>query len=192
MLLPRPRAYVDWVVPLDDQGREIGVCHDPESYRRYLEWLADYLYFTDISIPENQKPLLAEFEAKGGIESAVFWTSDELGMSCWDVSLIEEEYLSGASYGEFHANQLKTWDELPEDWRQEIEEASEDFFISEADYDRIGLEALEARKVPSHIKHSDIPYRPVFAKLLKSVESRDERIAHLDYFYSNFYDVISG
>lgn len=191
MILPRPRAYVDWTVPRDERGNEIGDCDDPETYRRYLEWLADYLYCADIPIPENQQSLLAEFEAEGGIHGAVFWTSEDWGISIWDLDIVQEEILAGTTYEQFHAHQVKVLNEMPEEDRQIDGEPEEEFFISEADYNRIGLEMLEEKRVPRHINHADVAYRAIFAKLLKSVESREERIAHLDYFYRNFNDCAS-
>ena len=42
MMLPHPRAYVDWKVPIDADGNEIGVCTGDVGYRYYLSWLADF------------------------------------------------------------------------------------------------------------------------------------------------------
>jgi hypothetical protein len=191
MMLPRPRAYVDWAVPLDDQGREIGVCGDAATYRRYIEWLADYLFLTEIPIPENQQALVAEFEARDGIASAVFWLSDDLGMTIWDAEWVEEAFLDGLTREEIRECELVGWNLLSDEERQIWGDPEADFFISEADYQRIGSEALEARKVPARIRHADIPYRPVLAKLLKAVSSREDRIAHLNYFYQNLNDCLS-
>ena len=55
MILPRPRAYVDWMVPVDKNGNEIGVCEDDVTFDFYIGWLADYLYEKDIPIPECQQ-----------------------------------------------------------------------------------------------------------------------------------------
>ena len=191
MMLPRPRAYVDWAVPLDDQGRDIGRCNDAATYRRYLEWLSDYLFLTEIPIPENQQALVAEFEARDGIASAVFWLSDDLGMTIWDAEWVEEAFLDGLTHGQFHEREIEVLNLLSDEERQIWGDPEADFFISEADYQRIGSEALEARKVPADIRHADIPYRPVLAKFLKAVSSREDRIAHLDYFYQNLNDCLS-
>ena len=191
MLLPPPRAYVDWTVPLDDQGREIGRCNDVATYRRYIEWLADYLYFTDIPIPDSQQALVAQFEAQNGINSAVFWLSEDLGTTIWDAERVGEAFLDGLTHGQFHEREIEVWNLLSDEERQMWGDAEVDFFISEADYQRVGREALETRKVPAHIRHADIPCRPVFAKFLKAVSSREDRIAHLDYFYQNLNDCLS-
>lgn len=191
MMLPRPRAYVDWTVPLDDQGCEIGRCSDAATYRRYLEWLADYLFLTDIPIPDNQQALVAEFEARDGIASASFWLSDDLGMTIWDAEWVEEAFLDGLTHEQFHEREIEVWNLLSDEERQIWGDPEADSFISEADYQRIGREALEARRVPAHIRHADVPYRPVLAKLLKAVSAREDRIAHLDGFYRNFNDCVS-
>lgn len=191
MNLPRPRAYVDWAVPLGDHGNEIGVCHDTATYRRYLEWLADYLFRTEIPVPDNQLNVLAEFESKDGIKSAVVCLSCDWGLSIWYAEEIENCFLEGLSYAEFHQKEISMWNDLPNNLRELYENSEDEFYTSEADYKRIGREAVEAKKVPPHIQHADIAYRPIFAKLLKKVESKKERIAHLDYFYRNFNECAS-
>ena len=191
MILPRPRAYIDWIVPLDDQGNEIGVCHDAETYQRYIDWLADYLFFTAIPIPENQVSLVAEFEAKDGIRSAVFWLSDDWGMSIWYTEGIENAFFEGVSYEDFHQQEMSVWNNLPADERELYENPADEFYASKDEYNRIGHEAIEAKKIPAHIQHADIAYRAILAALLKKVEDKKERIAHLDYFYRNFNECAS-
>ncbi|TVQ99468.1 MAG: hypothetical protein EA399_07745 [Desulfovibrionales bacterium] len=191
MILPRPRAYIDWTVPLDEFGNEIGVCQDTATYHKYIEWLADYLYHTEIPVPENQRKDLAEFEAKEEIASAVLWLSDDLGFSLWETEMIESCCFKGLSYEEYHQIEITLWNEMPENEREVYEDPKEEFFTSEADYKRICQEAIEAKRIPSHIQHADIAYRPIFAKLLKKVASKGERIKHLNYFYHNYNECAS-
>ena len=191
MILPRPRAYVDWTVPSDKQGNEIGVCHDRETYQKYIDWLADYLFSTIIPIPENQINLVKEFEAKDGISSAVFWLSEDWGMSIWDTKGIENAFLEGVSYEDFHQQEVNMWIDLSDAEQEVYEDPADEFFTSEAEYCRIGREAIEANRVPAHIQHADIAYRPILAALLKKVEDKKERIAYLDYFYRNFNECAS-
>lgn len=191
MILPLPRAYIDWTVPVDDLGNEIGVCSDTATYQRYLAWLADYLFCTEIPVPQNQQDILDEFESKNGIDSAVFWLSEYLGHSIWDTEFIERSFLEGLPYNEYHKNEVSMWEELSDEERELYDPPEEDFYTSEADYNRIGHEAINAAKVPSHIRHADIGYRPILAALLKKVEDKKERIAHLDYFYRNFNECAS-
>ncbi len=126
------------------------------------------------------------YEEKDGIESAVLDLSDCLGYSIFETELIEEAYMEGKSYQEFHESELEQWNELSKSEQEEMIESGETCFTSEAEYQRIGGEKVASQKVPEHIKHADIPYRPVLARLLKTVHDKSERIKHLDYFYRNF------
>lgn len=58
ILPPPPRAWIDWNIPTDQHGREIGVANTTESYQFYLHWLADYLYETDIPVPACQQAMV--------------------------------------------------------------------------------------------------------------------------------------
>ncbi len=173
-------------MPKDDHGQDIGVCRSRETYDRYLNWLADHLFHTEISVPNNQLETLAHFEANGGIASAAFWLSNNLGLSIWDTEMIEAWFVDGKSYEQFHLQKVEMWEDLTDDERELFGNPDEEYFTSKVDYSRIGQEKLESLRVPAHILHADIPYRPILAKLLKRVEDRNERIAHLDGFYRNF------
>lgn len=182
-MLPRPRAYVDWTVPSDEAGNEVGVCTENIGYRRYLEWLADYLFRTTIPVPESQQVLLSGY-GNLGVDHAVLDLSDLLGYSIWNTESIQEMSASGQPFSEHHAAELELWNELSAEDREDWTE--EDFFTLESDYVRLGAEFREARKVPSHINHADIPYRPILAALFKEVSDPKKRYDLLDSFYRNF------
>ncbi|MDP4645569.1 MAG: hypothetical protein NWR03_08790 [Akkermansiaceae bacterium] len=182
-MLPRPRAYTDWTVPKDASGNDIGICTEDVGYRKYLEWLADYLFTTDIPVPASQDELVAAYSEKGA-DHAVLDLSDLLGYSIWDTESIQEMSAGGQPFSEHHAGERKAWNELSEEEKEDWTE--EDFFTSESDYVRLGEEFLEAQKTPSHIRHADIPYRPVLAALFKKVPDPKKRYELLDYFYRNF------
>jgi len=188
MMLPQPRAYVDWTVPCDAQGRVVGVCRDPETYTRYLDWLADYLYETSIPLPESQTELLKRYKQKGA-NYAVLDLSDCLGYSIWETDDIERAFREGQSYSAIHEVEQKAFDELSEEEKEEW--LPEDFFTSPEDYERIGRELEESKIVPQHIRHADIPYRAVLADLFKGIPDRSKRREMLDYFYRNFNDCAS-
>lgn len=185
MMLPQPRAYIDWEVPIDKEGKQLVVCNDSESYNYYIDWLADYLFFTEIPIPKNQQELVSKFELEGGISSAVFLLSDSWGYSMFETELIEDSFLNGLTYEEYHQFELEWWNEMPQDEKELYDNPEEEFFTSEIEYNRIGNEALERKKVPENIVHADIAYRAIFATLLKKVKSKEERVRHLNYFYDN-------
>ena len=188
MDLPKPRAYVDWTIPCDDQGQEIGVCRDPETYSRYIDWLADHLYSTDIPVPASQTSLLNLYK-QGEVRTAIFDLSDSLGCSLWDAENIEYALQEGQPYSAIRAVEKKAFDELPKD--EKVLWEPEDFITSREDCERIGREFIEARAVPKHIQHADIPYRPILAALFKSILDKAERRELLNSFYSNFYECAS-
>jgi len=188
MILPRNRAYIDWTVPCDQDGHKIGVCTTTESYEEYLDWLADYLYVTDIPVPPNQIGLLKEYQGKG-IAYAVLDLSDCLGYSIWETEGMQEASAGGKPFSEHHKAEIDLWNELPGDAK--IDTTEQDFFTAEDDYRRLGVEYTESQKVPQHISHADIPYRPILAALLKQVHEHSERKKHLDFFYYNFNECAS-
>lgn len=181
-MLPRPRAYTNWTVPKDDSGNDIGVCTEDIEYRRYLEWLAEYLYTADIPVPSSQAELVAGYRERGA-DHAVLDLSDLLGYSIWDTEWIERMAANGASFDEFHAAERDAWNDLSPKERDDWSE--DDFFTCEGDYVRLGQEFLEAQKIPSHIRHADIPYRPILAALFKDVPDPTKRYDLLNYFYRN-------
>ena len=191
MILPYPRAYVDWTIPIDENGYPIGSCSDNRLYKIYISWLANYLYYKEILIPNNQNDILKKFKKNNGVKSAVFELSDNLGYSLLDVGWIEDNFIEGVSYKKFHEKELEAWKGYSEDDKATITEGGETFFISEQEYIRIGKEKIESKKVPEHINHADIPYRAVFANLIKDVHDTNKRIKHLDYFYFNFNECAS-
>ncbi|MDA7861181.1 hypothetical protein N9B03_08420, partial [Akkermansiaceae bacterium] len=69
------------------------------GYRRYLEWLADYLFTTDLPIPASQVELVAVYTDKGA-DHAVLDLSDLLGYSIWETESIQEMSASGHPFSE--------------------------------------------------------------------------------------------
>jgi hypothetical protein len=184
MMHPHPRAYTDWKVPEDEFGNDIGVCTNSGVYKRYLEWLADYLYTTDIPVPAAQAEFVADCKKKGGAEHAVWELSDQLGYSIWETELIQEISASGRPFSEHHAAERATWSEMSAEEKEGWTE--QDYFTSEAEYVRLGEEFRESQKIPAHIRHADIPYRPILAALFKEIPNSTRRYELLDAFYRNF------
>ena len=182
-LLPPPRAWVDWAVPKDKNGDDIGTAsNDDGTYELYLNWLADYLYETDIPVPECQKDVIAEYRSKGGADHAFFDLSERIGYTIWDVDGIERDFGEGKSWEDFHAHERSCWDEFSKE--EQEEQTEEEYFIWKDEYERIGREGQERKVVPSHIRHSDIPYRAVVAALFKDVPKHSCRYHMLHRFYS--------
>ncbi len=187
-MLPLPRSYVDWEVPTSDAGTEVGICTDETDYRRYLEWLASYLFLKDIPILESQQAILSCYRVLG-VDHAVIELSDHLGYSILDTESIQQMSASGQPFSEQHVAELETWNYIPDEAKEDWTE--EDYFTSESDYIRLGEEFKEEQKVPSHIRHADIPYRPVLAALFKDVPDPKKRYDLLDCFYRNFNECAS-
>jgi hypothetical protein len=131
------------------------------------------------------------WKKKGGISYAVLDLSDCLGYSIWHTSALECFYKGGAKYEEVHKDDLELWNNLSDDERKVMTDGGATFFVSEEEYERIGKEKIDSEKVPSHIRHTDIPYRAILAKLLKAVPDKKERIERLDYFYFNYNECAS-
>lgn len=183
MLPPPPRAWVDWTIPTNDEGEEIGVATTSHSYQFYLRWLADYLYQTDIPVPECQEAMIERYSTEGGASSAVFDLGDTMGMLLYDIEGLERHSEEGMSWEAVHAEEMEFYEEYSEEERETITE--EDFCVSQEDYERISREAKESQRMPSYIKHADIPFRAVFASLFKDVHDPEERYRLLDRFYYN-------
>ena len=145
----------------------------------------------DIPIPECQQKDLKEFQEQDGIRSAVFWTANDGGLSIWDTEIIEMCFTDDVFFEEYHMEEVEIWDNTDADEKELYEDPENDFFTSEAEFNRICQEKKESLKVPSHIQHADVPYRPIFAKLIKSVHDKQERIQHLKWFYENFNECAS-
>lgn len=188
MFLPRPRAYIDWLVPIDEDGKEVGVCTDENSLHHYLQWLAVYLFNTDIPVPASQQGLLNEYKDKGA-DYAVLDLSDCLGYSTWDSETVEELSANATPFAEYHATEVKEWNKLSPEEKQDL--TDDEVFTSHGDYVRLGKERVESRKVPSHIQHANIPYRAVLAALFKGVPDGRKRYELLYSFYRNFNECAS-
>lgn len=183
MILPRPRAYVDWAVPVDDQGEDIGVATSEDVYRFYLEWLAEYLHKTEIPVPPNQQALLEEYKAHH-VSHAIIDLSDMLGYSIWATDGIENMSADSQSFDDLHQMELECWNDFSEEEKEDW--TDEEFFTSKQEFLRIQQEHTESQRVPSHIRHADIPYRPVLAFFFKDISDPLERYKLLDMFYKNF------
>ena len=187
MILSRNRSYIDTTCPRDDMGREIGAAHGDE-FERYIDWLAEYLFRTEIPVPENQKQLLQEYQEKGA-DHAVFDLSECLGYSeePWD-------YDCYTSYDDYRMHMLEAFGTLSQEEQREYlygENVEGTYYMSGIDYARCKSEFDEAKKVPEHISHADIPYRPVLAALFKCIPEHDKRKELLEYFYSNLNENLS-
>jgi hypothetical protein len=209
-ILPPPRAYIDWKMPSDADGNEIidlsctikqgkdmqlrdeyekaiGVQLEGANYILYLKWLSLYLYETKIPVPLSQTGLI---ERANDPESAIMSLAD-----CYSDALFvcycddyDSDFEENTPYSEIHERELENLKKRKEEDAEEgIVTDSEDFMseycISEEDYETLRQEYIERKKIPSHIRSLDIPYRPVLAALLKRVPDPIERFRLLFLFF---------
>ena len=184
MLPPPPRAWVDWAVPTDPRGREVGSANSLASCHFYLSWLADYLVETEIEVPECQREMLENYRRTGGARWAAHDLGSTMGFLVYDIENLERLSAQGVPWETVHAMELRLYERFSAGDRENL--SREEFCVSREDYERIGREAKESKKVPSHIQHADIPFRSVFAALLKEVPDHEARYRYLDGFYSSF------
>lgn len=171
-------------------GNEIGTASsDVGDFEFYLNWLADYLYETDIPVPECQRLLTEHYRTSGGCSAAVGDLGFRLGYTSYDVEEIERDYAEGNNWEDFHANERAGWESLSED--EQETQTEEEFFIWKDEYERIGREGLEGRVVPDFIRHADIPYRGVLATLIKEIKEPGSRQRLLHSFYRELNDIAS-
>ncbi len=175
-VLPYPRAYVDWTIPVRPDGTPLSSVRTEEDYKRYVDWLADYLHDTEILIPEEQK----------GVSASLFDLSENLSCDFLNVEEIEDFARDGKSFSEWHEHEQAWMNEMDPDWLDVwFEEETEPGFLPESEYARIAREVHEASRIPPEITHADIPYRALMAKIMKTMPDKADRVRKLDFFFSN-------
>jgi hypothetical protein len=185
-----PRCWIDWKVPLDEGGQELGVVNgDAERYQQYLHWLADYLYETPIPVPERQRDVVERYQESGGASSAIFDIAASLGYELSALEACEDEINRGVSWEEFHDNEMQYWEGLSGAEREGF--TKEDVVMTRAEFERVSVEVEESKSIPRHIGHADIPFRAIFAIFFKEIEDHQERYRLLKQFYQEFYECAS-
>lgn len=182
-LFPYPRAFVDWEVPLREDGTPILGFSREGDFERYVEWLADYLYEKDIPIPECQRGVLEE-EGKW----AIFDIGDNYSIQD-QILRIEMSMRSGETFEDFRKEELSVYGS-PE-WQELFEEEGgsiEDMLITREQYERVVRETEEWHKIPGSVDLSDIPYRALLAQEIKKIPDRAERIKELTFYFDNIFE----
>lgn len=75
--------------------------------------------------------------------------------------------------------------------KDDYEDPDEKYLTDRETFEHLREEGLKPRKVPPHIKHVDVPFRPIFAALMKDVPDKEERVKAPYYFYISFADNLS-
>lgn len=185
-----PRCWIDWKLPQDDAGEQIGsAVSGTENYDRYLHWLADYLYETPFPVPERQREFVEQYRRSGGAESAAFDIASSLGYGLLPLEVIESDIDAGISWKEFHEYEEDYWWGLTPEERELS--PREEIVMSLEEFERLCEEVEEKKSVPDHVGHADVPFRAIFASLFKDIEDHDERYRILNGFYREFNECAS-
>ncbi len=174
---PYPRAYIDWEIPLRQDGSRLECAESKEDYEFYVNWLADYLFYKDITIPESQRQICQ----KGVLDIAEEYSITTI------LDDIELAVLNGDGFEGFHKQELERWEEEDADIKEEYidEDGINTYFTTEEQFARVAEEFNERReKVPASIKHADIPYRPILARHLKRFPKHKDRVKVLDGYFA--------
>ena len=178
IVLPYPRAYIDWTVPNRQDGTAIVPPLDDNDYGVYLNWLADYLYENDFPVPESQRD----------VQATLFDLSENLSIDWLNLEFLERHIKEGGTFSEWHQSEVDRFESLDETEKELWLESSESGcpeYLSEKDFNRIANEVKQKSRVPSEIQYLDIPYRALISRILKKIPEHSERVAELDRYFSN-------
>lgn len=182
---PPPRAYVDWMVPMRSDGTPMERTVDDDDYKRYIEWLADYLYETDIPVPDCQKDL----------DGFPCFVPDVFAPDAFEG--LERTIEEGRDFATYYGEMTKQWEEYYKELQEQFPDSEEsdkasnkEYFFktcvaTEAQFKRVAAE-IEDRKrkgVSEWLSHADIPYRAVFSRTLKKMARHEDRVKALRDFY---------
>lgn len=173
---PYPRAYVDCEVPIRADGTRITQSQSTEDVDFYINWLADYLYTTEIPVPDCQKDVTAD----------ILSLAEELTITPI-IDDIEHYVESGEGFAGLHEMELDAWENEDDDLKPEYidENGQNSFFTTEEQFNRVAAEYEERKKMlPSGIDHADIPYRPLIAKQMKRIPRHEDRVAALEGYFA--------
>lgn len=173
---PYPRAYIDWEVPLRQDGTRIQSTESEEDYNIYINWLADYLFYKDFTVPECQM----QIKHKGVLDIAEEFSITTI------LDDIEHAIQNGDGFEKFHNRELECWKEEDPDIKEEYidENGINTYFTTEEQFVRVAEEFNERRdKVPNSINHADIPYRALLSWQLKMIPKHEDRVKVLDSYF---------
>lgn len=178
IILPYPRAYIDWTVPNRPDGTAVVSTLNEKDYDLYLNWLADYLYEIDLPLPESQRD----------VSATLFQLAENLSADWLNLEHLETHIKEGGSFATWHQKEVEEFESLDASEKEIWLEASESGcpeFLTEAEFYRIAKEVNEASRVPAGIQHLDIPYRALISRILKKIPQHRKRVAALDRYFSD-------
>lgn len=179
-----PRAWTDVVVPTEPPK--------VDWFDFYTEWLADYLFTTEIPLHPRQLGYAARMsESEVDPATFIFEISDTYGYAVYELDGLENSYAEGEDWPAYSARERAYWEEDDNDeTRQEM--TYEEWATSENTWYRCREEWLESTQpifkngmLPTH---ADIPYRALLALAIKRIPDRSKRIESFRRYFTNFFD----
>jgi len=182
-----PKEFVDIERPLNEKEEKVGRYDTDDSY---LHWLADYLYNTEIPLPESQR-LYLEQNRTSGIRKDKF-----------------ENLLWQMAYQDFHSHALDNFCEVMdydgedkfeclnemqlECYEDEISQVDgydenfpplkEHYLFTREEFERHKYEFEQETKIPIEEMMNDMPYRAIMAHFLKNIPDHEERFRYLKFY----------
>ncbi len=177
-----PRAWTDLVMPALPPGAD--------WFDFYTEWLADYLFATNIAVHPRQASYVEQMK-KGKLEDCIFWISDAYGYATFALEMLQQDFANGTDWETNNAQQISVWQSMVEEGAQEVE-SFEDWAMTKTAWDRchaewLDFEDLSAKNGPPP-DHADIAYRALLAVAAKSIPDRQKRIDAIRLYFRNFAD----
>jgi len=178
-----PRAWTDISEP--EFPEEV------DQYKYYIEWLADYLFTTDIPLHPRQLEYVTQM---GGMKpsSCIFEISDIYGYTVDVVEGIENSLEDGEDWTAYDNRHRDFWDNDFDDQAREDQGCYEEWATSSIIWHRCRDEWLEKqeliKKYGNIPDHADIPFRSILALSIKQIPGREDRIKYIQHFFQNFFD----
>lgn len=180
-ILP-PRAWTDLVMPEQPP--------DTDWFDFYTEWLADYLFVTNIAVHPRQVCYVGHMQANKS-EDCIFGISDDYGYAVFELDMLEQDFSNGIDWATLNERQKSVWQSLEKDEAQEGE-TFESWSMAKATWDRCHEEWLELQQLAAQNgtppTHADIPFRALLAVAIKCIPDRRERINKIRHYFVNFTD----
>ncbi len=173
------RDYRFGLLPEDENGEPLIVREcSGERYRRYLSWLAGYLYTLEAEPVEEQEGLC---QYLGGMrpEDAVWMIGMNAALYDFDAEPLEFAIEEGKTFPVY-------WKEL----RETVDEAELAEFYDEESlrelFETVKREMETIEEYGSDIPYADAGYRLPLSVVLKKVEDPEKRADLLNRFYESY------
>lgn len=176
-----PRSFTDFTVPVRSDGSPLTSCTRDEDYEYYIQWLAIYLYQTELILPPLQEAWL--HAQCPNPERVLFECSDSLGYALMDLELINQQFEAGHDFYAYQSFMREAWTAS-----EAVETFEEWFDCDEKLWNRLKSEWEQEESAAVEWSHADIPFRPLLGWALKQMPEPDKRVEAMDRYFQNFCD----